>query len=99
MKLGKPEIEMSADKAFLYITIPIEEGEQYKIGKIDFHGDLLLTKDEYFKHMSVRPGETFNRSKLGKDIQGLNDLYKDAGYAYVNITPQTAIDAASAPST
>ncbi|HXU72996.1 MAG TPA: outer membrane protein assembly factor BamA [Polyangia bacterium] len=93
VKLGKPEIELSGDKEFLYITIPVEEGEQYKIGKIDFHGDLLLPKDEYFKRMSVRPDEMFNRSKLGKDIQGLNDLYKDAGYAYVNIMPQTAIDA------
>jgi outer membrane protein insertion porin family len=93
VKLGKPEIEMSGDKQFLYITIPIEEGEQYKIGKIDFHGDLLLPKDEYFKRMSVHPGEMFNRSKIGNDIQRLNDIYKDAGYAYVNILPQTAIDA------
>ena len=49
VKLGKPEIELSADKQFLYITIPIEEGDQYKIGKIDFNGDLLLPKEEYFK--------------------------------------------------
>jgi outer membrane protein insertion porin family len=93
VKLGKPEIELSGDKQFLYIAIPIDEGEPYKLGKIDFHGDLLLAKDEYFKRMSVHPGETFNRSKLGTDIQKLNDLYKDAGYAYVNILPQTAIDA------
>ena len=93
VKLGKPEIEMSADKQFLYITIPIEEGERYKIGKVDFHGDLLLPKDEYFKRMSVHSGEMFNRSKLGNDIQRLNDIYKDEGYAYVNILPQTAIDA------
>jgi outer membrane protein insertion porin family len=93
VKLGKPEIELSGDKQFLYITIPIEEGEQYKIGKIDFKGDLLLPRDEYFRRMSVHAGEQFNRSKLGQDIQKLNDLYKDAGYAYVNIMPQTAIDA------
>jgi outer membrane protein insertion porin family len=95
VKLGKPEIEISGDKQYLYITIPIEEGEQYKIGKIDFKGDLLLPKAEYFKKMSVHTGEIFNRSKLGQDIQKLNDLYKDAGYAYVNIVPQTAIDAAT----
>lgn len=93
VKLGKPEIELSGDKQFLYITIPIEEGEIYKIGKIDFHGDLLFPKAEYFKRMSVHAGETFNRSKLGADISHLNDLYKDEGYAYVNILPQTAIDA------
>jgi outer membrane protein insertion porin family len=92
VKLGRPEIELSADKRYLYITIPIEEGEPFKIGKIDFKGDLLLPKDEYFHRMSVHAGEWFNRSKLATDIQKLNDLYKDAGYAFVNVQPLTAID-------
>ena len=34
-------------------------------------------------------GETFNRSKLGQDIQELTDYYKDQGYAYVNVIPLT----------
>jgi outer membrane protein insertion porin family len=93
VKIGKPEIELSGDKQYLYITIPIEEGEPYKIGKIDFKGDLLLPREEYFKRMQTHSADWFNRSKLGQDIQKLNDIYKDAGYAYVNILPQTAIDA------
>jgi outer membrane protein insertion porin family len=93
VKIGKPEIELSADKQYLYITIPIEEGEQFKLGKIDIKGDLLEPKENYFKRMQVHPGETFNRSRLGQDITHLNDSYKDAGYAYVNIQPLTAIDA------
>ncbi len=92
VKLGKPEIELSADKEYLYITIPIEEGEQYKIGKIDFKGDLLFPKDEYFMRMSVHEGETFNRTKLANDITHLNDLYKDLGYAYVNVQPLTQVE-------
>jgi outer membrane protein insertion porin family len=93
VKLGKPEIELSGDKQYLYITIPIDEGQIYKIGKIDFKGDLLEPKDNYYKKMSVKEGETFNRSRLGADITKLNDSYKDAGYAYVNVQPLTAIDA------
>jgi outer membrane protein insertion porin family len=92
VKLGKPEIELSADKQYLYITIPIEEGLPFTIGKIDFKGELLKPRADYFKIMTVKEGETFNRSKLAADIQKLNDLYKDVGYAYVNIQPLTAID-------
>src|SRR5581483_8185511 len=92
VKLGKPEIELSADKEFLYITIPIDEGLPYSIGKIDVKGDLLRPRDDYFKAMTVHENETFNRSKLAADIQKLNDFYKDVGYAYVNIQPLTAID-------
>jgi outer membrane protein insertion porin family len=93
VKIGKPEIELSADKQYLYITMPIEEGEQYRLGKIDFRGDLLEPKETYFRRMSVHSGETFNRSHLGQDIVHLNDSYKDEGYAFVNIQPLTAIDA------
>ena len=76
----------------LYITIPVEEGEQYRIGKIDFRGELLRDKKDLLKLMTVRDSELFNRSRLVNDIQKLNDLYKDVGYAYVNIQPLTAID-------
>ena len=92
VKLGKPEIELSGDKQFLYITIPIDEGLPYTIGKIDFKGDLLESKENYFRRMSVRENQTFNRSQLGSDITRLTDSYKDAGYAYVNVQPLTAID-------
>ena len=91
VKIGKPEIELSADKHYLYITIPLEEGPVFSIGKLDFKGDLILPKEEYYKRIAVHSGETFNRSRLGADITRLNDLYKDKGYAYVNITPATAI--------
>jgi outer membrane protein insertion porin family len=93
VKLGKPEIELSPDKRYLYITIPVEEGSPYKIGKVDFQGELLKPKEEYFKLMSVKPGDMFNRSRLGEDIQRLNDSFKDAGYAYVNVQPLTNVDA------
>ncbi len=94
VKLGRPEIELSADKEYLYITIPIDEGLPYSIGKIDFKGELLKPKADYFKLMTVREGDVFNRTKLAADIQKLNDIYKDVGYAYVNIQPLTAIDTA-----
>jgi outer membrane protein insertion porin family len=92
VRVGHPEVALSADKRFLYITVPITEGEQYAIGSIDFMGDLLVPKGELGARMTVTPGELFNRSKLQRDILALNDLYHDQGYAYVNISPQTTVD-------
>jgi outer membrane protein insertion porin family len=43
--------------------------------------------------LKVRPGDQFNRSKLGQDIQNINNFYKNRGYANVNVTPLTQIDA------
>ncbi|HEY0707487.1 MAG TPA: outer membrane protein assembly factor BamA [Polyangia bacterium] len=91
-KISEPKFELSADKRSLFITIPIDEGVPYKLGKIDFQGDLIEDKAKILNRLRVKPGDTFNRSKLGQDIQELTEEYKDRGFAYVNIIPQTPID-------
>ncbi len=91
-KVSEPKFELSADKRALYITIPIEEGVPYRLGKIEFQGDLLEDKQKILDRLRVRPGDTFNRSKLGQDITDLTESYKDRGFAYVNIIPQNPID-------
>src|SRR5437667_328736 len=68
VKVEKPWVSISSDKRYIYVTIPVEEGEQYSIGRLDFAGDLLLPKDRLRKLMGSSEGELFNRSKLAKDI-------------------------------
>jgi outer membrane protein insertion porin family len=92
VKVGTPVLELSPDKRSLYITINIEEGPQYRLGKVDIKGDLLAPREVFLARVSVRTGEIFNRSKLSEDLQQLTDYYKDRGYAYVNATPSTPVD-------
>ena len=92
-KVSKPVIALSPDRHFLYITLRIEEGEQYRIGKIDFSGELLHDKAELFKVIQVKPGEIFARSRVGKDLIAVADVYRDDGYAYANVNPETKVDA------
>ena len=92
VKVANPQITLSADKRFMYINIPIEEGPEFYIGKIDFKGDLFGSKQEYFERLHTKPTELFSRSRLSSDMTRLNDYYKDRGFAYVNITPQTGVN-------
>ncbi len=89
VKISAPHVTLSADKRYMYIDIPIDEGPPFDIGKIDFKGDLLVTRDLMYRLMETKENQRFSRSKLGKDLVHINDLYKDAGYAYVNVSPQT----------
>ncbi|OFX21815.1 MAG: outer membrane protein assembly factor BamA [Anaeromyxobacter sp. RBG_16_69_14] len=91
-KVSKPSVTLSPDKRFLYITLRIEEGEQYRVGQIDFSGDLLHDKSELQRLVQVKPGEIFARSRVGKDLFAISDLYRDAGYAYANVNPDTKVD-------
>src|SRR5216684_4187818 len=93
VKFGKPAIELSPDKRFIYITMTIDEGEPYDVGKIDVAGDLLVPRQQLLSLIITRPGQRFSKSRLQADMQRLLDVYKDKGYAYANVTPDTAVDA------
>jgi outer membrane protein insertion porin family len=92
VKIAEPRLELSADKRSLYISIAIDEGEQYRIGSIEMKGDLLEKPEILLGRLQVKPGEIFNRSKVAQDVQAIADYYKDKGYAYVNSTPETTVN-------
>ena len=83
-----PVITVSDDKKWLFISIYMDEGEQYSMGPQDFGGDLLFTKDELQGDLSLKTDETFSISKRNADIQKLTEKYQDLGYAFVNVIPK-----------
>lgn len=91
VQVDRPTVAISPDMRWITITIPVEEGEQYSIGEIDFSGDILTTKEELRELMRVEPGQIFSRSKLQDDLQRMTRLYHDEAYAYVNIAPLTRV--------
>ena len=93
VKFGKPAIELSPDKRFIYLTLTVDEGEPYDVGKIDVSGDLLIAREDLLKLVGTKSSERFSKSKLQSDMNRLLDVYKDKGYAYANVTPETAVDA------
>jgi outer membrane protein insertion porin family len=91
-KVGKPAISLSPDKKALYLVIPVEEGEQYTIGKIAFAGDLLGQEARLRALLQSRSGELFSRTRVGNDLNASSDVFKDLGYAYANVTPLTNLE-------
>lgn len=95
VRVDKPVVSLSPDKRNISITLRVEEGEPFNIGKLDFSGDLIVTKDDLRGRMSSKESEIFNRSLLARDIQAITDVYYDDGYAYANPVPVTAVNAES----
>lgn len=91
VKIDRPEVYVTPDKRSVYITIRIEEGEQFSVGKVDFAGDLLFSKDELFEATNIQKSGIFVYETLQKDLKALQFKYGDLGYAFANIIPRTQI--------
>ncbi len=85
-RIGEPQIEYK-DK-WIYITIKIDEGPRFKVGKVDIEGDIVLSKEELSGKLKLNKEEFFNREIVRNDVLALTDIYSDEGYAYAEITPR-----------
>jgi len=86
---GVPDIAISKDGKNISITIPIEEGNQYKVGTIDFTGDVIFVKDDLAKQLKSKTGSIFKSSFFHEDVLTLTDFYQDRGYAFCDVVPLT----------
>lgn len=91
VRVDRPEVYVTPDKKGIYITIRVEEGDQFHVGSVDFSGDLLFTRDELFESTQIQNSDLFVYQTLQNDLQALQAKYGDLGYAFANIIPRTRI--------
>lgn len=91
-KVGVPDVSLSKDGKYISILLPIEEGNIYTIGKVDFAGDLIFPKEVLQKDLLSKSGTTFRSSFYREDVIMLTDMHQDLGYAFTDISPLTLID-------
>ena len=87
-RISDPVVEFK-DK-WIFVTFKISEGEQFKVGKVDVKGDLILSKDELLKDVKISKETYFSRRIIHEDILNFTEIYSDEGYAYPDIKPLIA---------
>ena len=93
--LGKPELdvkakrpnaaEISDQKRRLAVTIPIEEGERWKLGTIEVEGNQVFNKEILLAQFE-RPRGGWLRSKVVDDAtENIQKLYSSIGYIFASV--------------
>lgn len=88
-KIDRPLVTLTPDRLGIYISIRIEEGEQYNVGSVEFAGDLLFSTEKLLETSKIDNNGVFAYDVLQKDLSELQALYGDLGYAYANVIPRT----------
>ncbi len=91
VKFDRPEVYVTPNKKDIYITIRIEEGEQFFPGEVEFSGDLLFDSEELSELIKINKSKVFSYQILQEDIARLTAKYGDLGYAFTNVIPKTSL--------
>ncbi len=90
-KVSRPEVTVTPDRKGIYISILVEEGEQFNTGEVSFSGDLLFSTEELSETAQIDETEIFIYETVQADIRAFTAKYGDLGYAYTNVIPRTFI--------
>jgi outer membrane protein insertion porin family len=96
--VGDPKIEVRAahpnaaavkdQKRRMFITVPIEEGERWKLGQISLDGNKIYPERALMRAFSAKPG-AWLRSKLIDDaVKKISDSYHNTGYVFARVEPE-----------
>lgn len=87
-----PLILKSGGKA-VDITIPIEEGERYRLGGITFKGNKAIKDAALLRSLfPMKDGDIFNTDNIRKGLENLRKGYGELGYINFTSVPDTQID-------
>ncbi len=83
--VGTPQITISEDKKWVFITVDIMEGPQFSINEITFQGEVLFSEKNLRKDLELKAGEIYSEQTMQTDIRQLTEKYQDEGYAFANV--------------
>ena len=103
VEVGAPHVELSPDRRYIDLSIPITEGPRFRVGRVrvtevDESGmdvDPLGGRRQLRERVDLNPGDWFSRTTIAENLQDITRYYRDRGYAKVQVIPQTDLDAES----
>lgn len=86
VQVGQPEVDFKEEG--IHITFQVIEGPRYKVGDVQFTGDLITDTKTLLEHTKMdnlaTENKYFDRSVLRNDMQSLTDFYTNYGYAFAD---------------
>ncbi|GAC1348480.1 MAG: outer membrane protein assembly factor BamA [Acetobacteraceae bacterium] len=87
--------ELAPDRSAFFLTFTVNEGEKYKVGKVDIDNKLRnLDPDTLRSLLQIETGDTYDGDAVEKTSQALQDTVAERGYAFVEVKPRIARDRA-----
>lgn len=89
-KVTSTQVSLSPDKKGVFITLNLNEGEIYKVSKVDLAGDPIMDEAIVRRLFLVREGDTFSQGRMTNTSEYITTLLGNAGYTNASVqgTPE-----------
>lgn len=74
-----------AGKKWVYLTVPVEEGPQYRVGEVSFSGNEVFDTEMLRRFVLMREDDVFNNAVLDFAVDSITRLYENKGHLFVNV--------------
>jgi outer membrane protein insertion porin family len=90
-RVSSTQVSTTPDRKAVYIAVNVEEGDEYKVGKVDLSGDIILPEEELRKFILVKDGQTFSQALVTNSEQLLTKRLGNEGYNFAKVkgVPET----------
>ncbi len=89
VRVAPPRVERNRDGT-VAVIFSINEGPQYRVGKVSYSGAQVLTLEELTKGAKIKTGEIYSPQNLRADVKKIQDAYGARGYIDFNAGAQTS---------
>ena len=86
------QVSITPDRESIYLTVNINEGEQYRISQFKLTGRLIVPEEELLPLVYIAPGELYSRALVDATVELLTNRLADEGYSFAEINPVPEID-------
>lgn len=79
------QVSIGPEKSEIFITLNIDEGNQFQVGDIRFAGDLQISENEANELLTISRGDTFSRGDLNASTEALRQRLGAEGFAFAEV--------------
>jgi len=90
--INSTQVSVTPDREYVYLTISVTEGKQYRISSHFISGETIVGEKEIEKLITIEKGEIFSRKKIIKIVTAINGRLGDEGYAFAQANAIPEID-------
>jgi outer membrane protein assembly complex protein YaeT len=89
-KVGAPAQELDGERRIARFVIPVDEGPVFRVGAIEFSGNVVLTSEELRRGLPLETGQVFESARLQPASTALKVKYGELGFGEANIQYEVA---------